>query len=200
MIGFIKGYIDDIGENSLLVECGGMGYNIFVPGTVFDSNCKIGREIKLYTYMSVREDAIQLYGFLTKEELAVYKMLIGVNGIGPKAGISILSTLSPNDLRYAVISDDVKAITAVPGIGSKTAQKVILELKDKLNLEDVFESEVSTNKLTSSSADNVQNETVQALVALGYSQSEALKAIRSIEIDNDDTAETLLKKSLKKLI
>ncbi len=199
MIGFVKGYIEDIGENTLLVECNGMGYNIFVPNSVFDSNCRIGKEIKLYTYMSVREDAIWLYGFLTKEELTIYKMLIGVNGIGPKAGIAILGTLTPNDLRYAVVSDDVKAITAVPGIGAKTAQKLILELKDKLNLEDVFESEVAA-KVVSGGDDNVQSETIQALVSLGYSNTEAVKAVRSIDISDGDTVETLLKAALKKLI
>lgn len=200
MIGFVKGYIEDIGDNSLLVECNGLGYNIFVPNSVFDSNCRIGKEIKLYTYMSVREDAIWLYGFLTKEELTIYKMLIGVNGIGPKAGIAILGTLSPNDLRYAVVSDDVKAITAVPGIGTKTAQKLILELKDKLNLEDVFDSEVADRVNVSSGGDDVQSETIQALVALGYSQTEAVKAVRSVDIGADDTVEAILKAALKKLI
>jgi len=199
MIGFVKGFVEDFDENSVLIDAGSIGYNVFVPSSVIKNISGIGGEIKLYTYTNVRQDAILLFGFLTKEELSVFKLLINVNGIGPKAGLSILSTLSPNDLRYAVISDDVKTITGVPGIGSKTAQKLILELKDKLNLEDVFTSEAETKIKTTSAAPSVANDAVMALVALGYSQSEALRAVKGIEISDNHSVEDVLKEALKQL-
>ena len=159
----------------------------------------VGEELKLYTYLNVREDAMLLYGFLTRDDLKVFKLLITVNGIGPKGALGVLSAITPDDLRFAVLSDDVKTISKAPGIGTKTAKKLILELKDKLKLEEVFEErlahiEEGQEKVPS---DNIRGEAVMALTALGYSNADAMKAVRQVELTEDMTVEELLKKSLK---
>ena len=139
MIAFIKGKVTDITEEAVILENNGIGYRIFTSSMV-QAQLSVGSEVKLYTYLNVREDAMQLYGFLTRDDLKIFKLLITVSGIGPKAGLSILSVMSGNDLRYAVMSGDSKAISKAPGVGAKTAQKVILELKDKLKLEDILDA------------------------------------------------------------
>ena len=139
MIGFVNGEIEEMYDDRVLIDCGFMGYNIFVCGNVIES-CSVGEEIKLYTYLNVREDAMHLFGFLTKDELKVFKLLITVNGIGPKGALAILTIMTPNDLRYAVMTEDSKLISKAPGVGAKTAQKVILELKDKLDIEQYMTS------------------------------------------------------------
>jgi Holliday junction DNA helicase RuvA len=201
MISYIKGELADILEESIVVESGNIGYEIRVPMSVINQLPYVGSDIKIYTYLYVREDALQLYGFLTKDDLSVFKLLITVNGIGPKGALGILSTITPDDLRFAVLSDDVKAISKAPGIGTKTAGKLILELKDKLKLEDAFEQKLSNNNtvLNSNSSLDAKNEAIQALVALGYSNSEALKAVKQVQITDDMSAEDILKQSLKKI-
>ena len=154
----------------------------------------------MYTYLNVREDAMILYGFLTKDDLIVFKLLLGVSGIGPKGALAILSVMTTDDLRFAVLGDDAKAISKAPGIGAKTAQRLILELKDKLSLEDAFEQKLSHNAQPSpSKATGAKNEAVQALVALGYSSSEALKALNGIEITDETDVEDILKAALKNM-
>lgn len=154
--------------------------------------------------MNVKEDECSLYGFLTRDDLSMFKMLICVNGIGPKAALGALSNITADDLRFAVLADDVAAIKALPGIGPKTAQKIIIELKDKLKLDEVFESALSKNKKAdnNSNASNVmmiRNDAVEALVSLGYSSKDALVAVKEVEdIENKDS-ETVLKEALKKL-
>ena len=150
--------------------------------------------------MNVREDAMILYGFLTKDDLRVFKLLIGVNGIGPKGALAVLSVMTTDDLRFAVLGDDAKAIAKAPGIGAKTAQRVILELKDKLSLEEAFELKSEhVSRQNENGSSGVKNEAVQALVALGYASSEALKALNGIEITDDMDVETLLKAALKNM-
>ena len=139
MYSYIKGILTDMEEDLVVVEAGGIGYNIYTTGQTFRLLPAIGQEVKLYTYLNVREDAMILYGFLTKDDLRVFRLLIGVNGIGPKGALAILSVMTTDDLRFAVLGDDAKAIAKAPGIGAKTAQRVILELKDKLSLEDAIE-------------------------------------------------------------
>ena len=129
MIGYIKGILEDADEQCITLEHQGIGYRIFVPGTAFAGSISVGEEIKVYTYLHVKEDALQLYGFPSKDELKVFKLLLGVNGVGPKAGLGILSALSADELRFAVLADDVAALSKAPGIGKKTAQKLILELR-----------------------------------------------------------------------
>ena len=183
-----------------MVETGGIGYHIYTTGQTFRYLPSVGEEVKVYTYLHVREDAMLLFGFLTKDELKIYKLLLGVSGIGPKGGLGILSALGPDDLRFAVASNDVKAIQAAPGIGKKTAEKLILELKDKMSLEDAFEQKFEkTGEPAENHAQGTKNEAVQALVALGYSSSEALRALNGIEITEETDVEEILKMALKKM-
>lgn len=205
MIAFVKGELEYVSEDIIVVESNGVGMEIRVPYTVIDQLPGIGDMVKVHTYLYVREDVLQLYGFASREDLQVFKLLITVNGIGPKAALGILSTLSTDDLRFAVLSDDVKAISKAPGIGAKTASKLILELKDKLKLEDAFEARISREKtqitmaLGITDTKTVRNEAIQALVALGYSNSDAMKAVRSVDITDTMDVEEVLKLSLKKL-
>ena len=143
MISFIRGKIVDSSETSLILENGGIGYEIFMTGASMEKALRERDEVKIHTYFHIREDAMQLYGFLTKDDLQIFRLLLGVNGIGPKAALGILAALSADELRFAVLSDDVKTISRAPGIGKKTAQKLILELKDKLKLEDAFEAKLA---------------------------------------------------------
>ena len=202
MIAFVRGELVGVEEDKVIIDVGGIGYNVFVSASTFSKLPPEGREVKLYTYMNVKEDLMQLYGFLTRDELQVFRLVIGVSGIGPKGGLGILSQLTPDDLRFAVASKDVKAISAAPGIGKKTAEKLILELKDKLSIEDVLNhpSEESDTVSGTSLHYEVQSEAVQALVALGYGNTEALKAVKQVEIEEDTSVEMVLKKALKFLM
>ena len=198
MISYIRGELIAIEEEKVIVDVNGVGFGIFMPGQAMNMLPTIGEEVKLHTYMNVREDAIQLFGFLTRDDLNVFKLVIGVSGIGPKGGLSILSHLSPDDLRFAVMSHDVKAISGAPGFGKKTAEKLIIELKDKLSIEDVLERAADTSSHVATNVTNqIQSEAVQALVALGYGNAEALKAVKKVEVNEDTTVEDVLKLSLK---
>lgn len=200
MYSYIKGILADMEENLVVVETGGIGYNIYTTGQTLDYLPPVGEEVKLYTYLNVREDAMMLYGFLTKDDLRVFKLLLGVSGIGPKGALAVLSVMTTEDLRFAVLGEDAKAIAKAPGIGAKTAQRLILELKDKFSLEEVFEKKLEyATTQTAERAKNAKNEAVQALVALGYSSSEALKAIGNIEITADTDVEDILKTALKNM-
>lgn len=201
MVSYIKGELTEVLEDTIVLENNGIGYNIRVPASVFCGVPPIGESFKVYTYLHVREDAIQLFGFLTRDDLNVFRLLINVSGIGPKGALGILSTITPDDLRFAVLSDDVKKITGAPGIGAKTAQKLIIELKDKLKLSDVFENTPVKSGLQAAEAGGrtAKNEAVEALVALGYGNSEALQAIRQIEDLQEKDSEAILKEALKKL-
>ncbi len=199
MISFLRGSIAEFEADKVIIDVGGVGYGVYMSGKSMGRLPSEGEEVKIYTYLNVKEDAMQLYGFLTKDELAVFKLLIGVSGIGPKGGLGILSALSPDDLRFAVLSNDVKAICAAPGIGKKTAEKVILELRDKLKLEDVLEHISSDQEMTDGgiSHNGIQSEAVQALVALGYGNTEALRAVKQVEIEPSMSVEDMLKLALK---
>lgn len=201
MYSYIKGTLAEITEEGIVVDNHGIGYAIWVPGQVFDYLPSIGEEVKIYTYHYVREDMIALYGFLTREDVTIFKMLIGVSGIGPKGALAILSVMSTDDLRFAILSEDAKAISKAPGVGAKTAQRLIIELKDKINLEDAFEQKLANQaeKIEKSPITGVKNEAILALTALGYSQSEALKAISGIEIQEDSQVEEVLKAALKQM-
>lgn len=199
MISYLRGTLAAVEEDKVVVDVGGVGYGVFMSGQAMGQLPAVGREVKLYTYLNVKEDAMQLYGFLTRDDLRVFKLLIGVNGIGPKGGLGVLSVLSPDDLRFAVLSNDVKAICAAPGIGRKTAEKLILELRDKLRLEDALEHIAMDPEapVRSEEHNEVQSEAIQALVALGYGSTEALKAVRKVEMDGDMGTEDVLKLALK---
>ena len=201
MIGFVKGSLADVESDRVIIDVGGIGYNVFVSSYTMGRLPLEGNEVKLYTYLNVKEDLMQLYGFLSKDELRIFKLLIGVNGIGPKGGLGILSYLTPDDLRFAVMTNDVKAISAAPGIGKKTAEKLIVELKDKLGSiepEEVPVSESVTGNTPFSK--EIQTDAVQALVALGYGSTEALRAVTNVMTEQEDSVEEILKKALKFLI
>lgn len=200
MISYIRGEIAEIEEDLLVLEANGIGYDIRITMETASNLPSIGEDIKIYTYMHVREDDVSLFGFLTKDDLKVFKLLIGVSGIGPKGALGILSALTADDIRFAVLSDDVKAISKAPGIGTKTAQKLIIELKDKLKLEDAFEARLENNSNSVNAASNdAKGEAVMALTALGYSNSEALRAVKEAGITDDMDSEAILKAALKKL-
>lgn len=199
MYSYIKGTLEEVREDLIVVENNGIGYNIRIPGSVLDTLPEKGEQIKIYTYLYVREDAFSLFGFTSRDELELFKMLINVSGIGPKGGLAILSVLTANELRFAIVSEDAKAISRAPGIGPKTAKRLIIELKDKINLEDAiggFEEEISVpmhgNNL-------VKKEASEALVSLGYSASDAAKVLSGIEITADSDVEEVLKAALKQM-
>lgn len=199
MYSYIKGELVEILDDVIVVEAGQIGYNIHIPASMIDNFTGTGQEVKIYTYLQVKEDDMQLYGFLTRDDLNIFKLLLGVNGIGPKGALAVLSVMTPDDLRFAVLGEDAKSIAKAPGIGNKTAQRVILELKDKISLEDAFAAKTEHIAEQQSITSTVKNEAVQALTALGYSSSEALKAINGVELTEDITVEEVLKQALKQM-
>lgn len=205
MISYIRGELCDIEEQKAIVDVNGVGYGIYMPQQALSLLPPMGQQVKIHTYLNIREDAMQLFGFLTKEDLNVFRLLIGVNGIGPKAGLNILSCLSPDELRFAVLSGDAKAISATPGIGKKTAEKLILELKDKLNIEDMLEHAAHGGDSedlasgTDTASNTMQAEAVQALTVLGYGSAESLRAVKKSSPECS-SVEDILKEALKFLL
>lgn len=182
-----------------MIDVSGIGWQVFVPGQVLDHLPAMGEPIKIHTWLQVREDALTLFGFLTKDDLRIFKLLIGVNGVGPKNALAILSVLTTDDLRFAILGSDAKAIAKTPGVGAKTAQRLILELKDKISLEDAFEQKMAHVQQVQADTSGVKAEAVMALTALGYSSSEAFKALDGINISEDMEVEALLKQALKNM-
>ena len=196
MIAFVHGMAVDMTESSVVVEAGGIGYEIYMTGADL-SEIRMGEDVKVHTYFSVREDAMKLYGFRAKDDLQMFKLLLGVNGVGPKAALGITA----DELRFAILSDDVKTLSKAPGIGKKTAQKLILELKDKMKLEDAFELKLAHEQERAAvgvgEVSDGRQEAVEALVALGYSSADALRAVRKVTDVPPDDVEGLLKAALK---
>ena len=202
MYSYIKGTLVELGNDRIVVENHGIGYNIRIPQSILSSLPGTGQEVKIYTYTYIREGAMLLYGFLTKDDLQVFRLLIAVSGIGPKGALAVLSVLSPDDLRFAVLAEDDKAIAKAPGIGKKSAQRLIIELKDKLSLEDAFawKGETASEEIKAPAAvQTVKQEAVEALVALGYSATEAMKAVNGTEPTEESTVEEVLKAALKQM-
>lgn len=200
MIEFVRGELAAVEADKAVVDVDGIGFGVFMSGQALGMLPSVGEQVTIYTYLNVKEDAMQLYGFLTRDDLEIFRLLIGVSGIGPKGALGILTGLTPDELRFAVMSKDVTAISAAPGIGKKTAEKLILELKDKLRIEDVLDGVVSngtTPGSASGGSGEVAGEAVQALVALGYGSTEALQAVKKIEIKEDMEVEEVLKAALK---
>lgn len=207
MYAYLKGTLEEVTEDNIVVEVQGIGYNVKVSTTTADLLPGLGNEVKIYTYTLVREDTFALYGFLTRDDLEIFKKLITVNGIGPKGGLAILSVMSADALRFAIMAGDAKSIAKAPGVGAKTAERVILDLRDKISLEDTLRglgNDTDSRGLTagrtagSSSLDNaMKKEAIEALVALGYSASDATSAVKKVEIDEDTTVESILKRALK---
>lgn len=205
MIQFVRGILDTVSENQIVVENQGIGFGILVPLSVVSALPQTGNEVKIYTYMHVREDAMQLFGFLTKDELAMFQLLITVSGIGPKGALGILSVMDADALRFAILADDAKSISKAPGIGVKTAGRLILELRDKVDFEEAIEGALDRGEMNaagrSSAGENgaAANEAIQALVVLGYSSAEAVKAVKKVAAAPDQTVEDILKAALKNL-
>lgn len=201
MIAFVKGIIEDISEENVVVDVGNIGYNIRISAGTAALLPGIGAEVKLYTYTCVREDSFSLFGFLSRDDLEIFKKLITVNGIGPKGGLAVLSVMSADSLRFAIMSGDAVSIAKAPGIGKKTAERIILDLKDKVSLEDTFVHREIPAAVQPAGIQmlHAQNEAVEALVALGYSGADALHAVKGVLATEDMDVETILKLALKNM-
>lgn len=201
MYAYLNGIIADIEVDNCIIDVNGIGYNVQISGQTMTRLPGIGEKVKLFTYTNVKEDALQLYGFLSKADLEMFKKCITVSGIGPKGALGLLSAMDADDLRFAIISQDVKAISKAPGIGKRTAERLILELKDKLAIDDtMIQKEVDAYPGGNIAIDDAQKkEAVEALMALGYGQSESLKAVNAVTGAENMDAGALLKAALKKI-
>lgn len=198
MIGYLKGVISHIFVNSCFIDVHGVGYRTYAPASTLDTLC-VGQEAMLYTYMSVREDAIVLYGFATQDEYDLFMLLIGVNGVGPKVALGILSAGTADSFRLAVHQKDIKGLTKMPGIGKKTAERIVLELQDKIG--PVASEDAGAADLGNADApglSGILSETLAALTSLGYSEQEVLPVAES-NMAGCTTVEQLLKATLKAL-
>ncbi len=201
MIAYVNGVLESLQEGNAVIDVGGVGINVGISGSTLDRMPGVGEAVKLYTYTNVREDTFSLFGFLSRDELSLFKMLITVSGIGPKAGLSILSVMTPDDLRFAIMAGDTRTIAKAPGIGKKSAERITLELKDKIR--------VTEDDLTGTSAgvsiddlgggdNSARDEAVAALVALGYNSTDAMKAVRKVlKANGDADTEMVLRLALK---
>lgn len=205
MIGYVKGTLEEIEENAVVLDVNGMGIRIYVSGGFLCTLPSYGAEMKIYTYTYVKEDAFMLYGFRNKDELQLFKQLISVSGIGPKGGLGILSVLSADDLRFAIYSGDVKSIAKAPGIGKKTAERVVLELKDKVSLRDTGADDL-LSQIGHAEDDSMtafagkRKDAIDALTALGYSGTDAARAVKQVSPTEEMLVEEILKASLRYLL
>ena len=199
MFAYVKGVLESINENYIVIDVNGIGYKIFMPNSGINKLPKIGEIVKVHTYYYVREDNISLYGFNTQEELKMFELLISVSGIGTKSALAILSEISPSSFALSVISGDVTALVKIPGIGNKTAQRMILELKDKLKTEQAITKNSIKNADIgySNNQDNI-SEASSALQVLGYTKKEVDKVLSSNDF-NGLSIEDIIKEALKKL-
>lgn len=197
MIYSLTGELTYIGDQFLVVECGGVGFKCFTSVSTAANAGRIGDQIRLYTYLSVKEDALDLYGFKTENELRAFKLLISVSGVGPKAAVSILSEMSADKLALAVAAGDTKAITRANGVGKKIAERIVLELKDKLAGVTLSSSESSVSAAASVAEDSPAGEAVAALVALGFSKSDAAAAVGAM--DSSLPADEMIRQGLRQL-
>lgn len=200
MYSYIKGTLEEFYEDRIVIDNNGIGYQIEVPTSVLDKLPQIGEFLKIYTYLHVKEDCFSLFGFASRDEHKLFKMMLNVSGIGPKGALGILSTMSPERLCVAVASDDAKSIAKSPGIGSKTAQKLIIELRDKIKLDDVITEGFDQNTSVSSEQNShLAKEAIEALTSLGYAHKEAKEVVSMIEFTEDMTVEDVLKAALKNM-
>ncbi len=201
MISYVRGPLAEKMADSVVVEAGGVGYQIYVPANVLELLPKVGEEVKIYTYFSVNESGVSLFGFLSRNDLEMFRMLIGVNGIGPKSAVAILSAIKADDLRMAVVTNDAKTLARAPGVGAKTAQRIILDLKDKVSVEEVISgmNDVPNEQVSALGIGDSGKEAIEALKALGYSAGEAASAVSKVVITEDMTSEDVLKASLRHL-
>lgn len=207
MIAYVNGILEDVTEENAVIDVGGIGYNVRVSADTASRLPGLGEQVRLYTYTYVKEDAFLLYGFLSRSDLEMFKLCITVSGIGPKGALAILSVMDADSLRFAIMSGDARAISKAPGVGARTAQRLILELKDKISIDDTLisreiaaggaEEIVSADRMGIDS--EKKKEAIEALVALGYGQAESLKAVNAIENVEALDSGAILKAALKKL-
>lgn len=195
MISYIKGTITHKGETFVVLECQGIGYKISVSDTTL-SRLDQQQETMLYTFLYVKEDSISLFGFLTEQEQSLFERLLSVSGIGPKGALGFLSQMTPQEIVLAIVSEDIRALTKAPGVGKKTAQRLVLELKDKVKAEDALKETHLEQKQENSGA---KWEAIEGLIALGYSKSEAVKAVHA-SYQEGLSVEEILKLALKKMV
>ncbi len=202
MYAFIEGKLEYSASNLAVINAGGVGYEIQISPLSAEKLPQTGMNLRLYTYLNVSENTgMSLFGFLTRDELEMFKMLITVNNVGPKGALAILGTMSTDTLRFAILSEDSKTIAKAPGIGPKAAGRIIFDLKDKINLMDAFEKKLENTEAVAveSGLDSAKEDAVLALVSLGYSRTESLQAISKVKTDENSTAEQILSESLKYL-
>lgn len=202
MIYYVAGMLAAKSERSIIVDHQGIGLEILVPETVLETLPAVGSDVKIYTFFHVKEDGMQLFGFLSEQDKKLFQQLITVNGIGPKGGLAIMGALSSDDIRMAILSDDAKTIALAPGIGPKTAKKLILELKDKIDLESALQDvpgEQNASVRSSGAKNDIVTDAVDALTALGYTPTDAMRAVRAVALTEDMTVEELLKLTLRNM-
>ena len=205
MISYLKGkYIDRTDEGSLIINVNGIGFEVFVPAELLGrASFNNDADLELYTYMQVKEAGMSLFGFATLDELSIFKKIISVSGIGPKGGISILSTLNREQFIMAVLDENSDLIAKAPGIGKKTAAKLVLELKDKFKLADALNGSISAADVAAAPAskadEGIISDAIAALVSLGYTSAESTKAVRAVQITEDMTVDRLLSLSLRNI-
>lgn len=197
MYSYISGELIEITEETIVVDNHGIGYEIFVPKSILFQLPAVGSSVLIYTYLHIREDVMQLFGFRTKEELQLFRLLIGVTGIGPKGALSILGIMSASDLRFAILAEDAKAIAAAPGVGSKTAQRVIIDLRDKMDA--ITPAGLSAGDAATDQLASLKSDVIDAMTSLGYSASQALRAMEDMEITEEDAVEDVLRDVLRKM-
>ncbi len=196
MYAYIKGSLEEKTKDGIVIEANGIGYKIFVSEQTMSKLGELGENVKVYTHYHVREDNISLYGFLSNEELKTFELLLQVSGIGAKTAIVALSNITPSQFAIAIISNDIKTLTKIPGIGSKSAQRIVLELKDKLKTQDAISNEEKVEeKIINNEA---TDEATQALQILGYNKTDITKVFEKIDLKGQ-TTEEIIKQSLKHL-
>ena len=202
MFAYIRGTLSDIDENIVIVENNGVGYGISSSSNTIRQLPNIGSEVKLNTKLIPKEDSLTLYGFYDKEELKMFELLLSVSGIGPKGALAILSNMTVSDIQFAVAGEDAKAFAACPGVGKKTAERAIIDLKDKVDIIGAFEAKITSDlsgKKTAAPVITVKEEVLEALVSLGYSASNAARALDKMTITDSTTTEQLLSDTLKQM-
>ena len=197
MFYYVSGTVAEIGPNLAVIDCGGVGYACATTNYTI-SRLKKGERAKLFTYLHVREEIFELFGFSSQQELSSFKMLIGVSGVGPKAALAILSSTTPNNLALSIVTGDEKALTAAPGIGKKIAQRIILELKDKLAKEQTSFSSDGPVPVIAAGGANKAGEASAALSVLGYGTPEIAAALKGV--DMEQPLEEIIRQALKKMV
>ena len=200
MISFLDGILEDVDPESAVVNVGGIGFTVFMGGSALDALPQIGQRVRIYTFFQVREDGMALYGFMNREALNLFKKVISVSGIGPKGGLSLLSCLTPEDLMFSIASGDAKTIAKAPGIGKRTAERLILELKDKVDPKEALADYQTAAGMPAMKETGPLPEALQALISLGYSQSEARNALKDIPADDSADVQDILQQAFKRLL